>query len=378
MGLCHLKHAESAVLGDIVSQEPSKRRCRSKNNTASQNEIEKPAWNTTDGTGCLKERVGTSEPTVAKYTQQLCKRDAGLGFETQGCQISHPSFATRFRLSFMSGNSSQVAEHQAEWVFQQTARNTSFLWSLVRVVTWRLQRSYFRSGTRISTTTLFGLSCEFFIWGSGLHILEKPKGIRVNSPAFFFAEKPSPEQALWQTVFFVEKAAHGLEATMTATALELREMEAHECLARAVAASKYREDLPGYSPLQHALWRTPDLDGRFYTPEYEALPTVQAELVNETHENKIKRMQDSEVNFFVGRTRIACPELWIPRTGKHRCFFQERAFTTGGRTRKGWKDRPRALLEFFATEQGVTTRKKGPQELFFWLLGNPDLALMSG
>ena len=49
--------------------------------------------------------------------------------------------------------------------------------------------------------------------------------------------------------------------------------------------------------LQHALGRAPDRDGRFYTPEYESLPTVQAELLDETHGNNIKRMQDSEVNF---------------------------------------------------------------------------------
>ena len=84
---------------------------------------------------------------------------------------------------------------------------------------------------------------------------------------------------------------------MTATALEHPDMGAHECLARAVAASNAREDVRAYSPLQHALGRAPDLDGRFYTPEYEALPTVQAELVDETYGNNIKRMQDSEVNF---------------------------------------------------------------------------------
>ena len=46
---------------------------------------------------------------------------------------------------------------------------------------------------------------------------------------------------------------------MTATALKHPDMVARECLTRAVAE--------------------PDLDGRFYTPVYEELPTVQAELV---------------------------------------------------------------------------------------------------
>ena len=89
----------------------------------------------------------------------------------------------------------------------------------------------------------------------------------------------------------------GLEVTMTAAALEHPDMGAHECLARAVAASNAREDVRACSPLQHALGRAPDLDGRFYTPEYEALHAVKPELLDETYGNNIKRMQDSEVNF---------------------------------------------------------------------------------
>ena len=137
----------------------------------------------------------------------------------------------------------------------------------------------------------------------------KPKRVRVDSEGSWMSEaaaeffgkesvmlEPIPGQAHWQTGL-VEEAIRGLNATMTATALEHPDMGAHECLARAVAASNAREDVRGYSPLQHALGRAPDLDGRFYTPECEALPTVQAELVDETYGNNIKRMQDSEVNF---------------------------------------------------------------------------------
>ena len=118
--------------------------------------------------------------------------------------------------------------------------------------------------------------------------------------ASFFSKEsvllePIPWQAQWQTGLVEE--ARGLKATMTATALEHPDMGAHGCLARAVAASNAREDDRGYSPLQHALGRAPDLDGKFYTPEYEALPTAQAELVDETHGNNITRMQDSKVNF---------------------------------------------------------------------------------
>ena len=103
--------------------------------------------------------------------------------------------------------------------------------------------------------------------------------------------EPIPRQAHWQTGL-VEEAFRRLKATMTATALERPDTGAHECLARAVATSNAREDVR-----QHALGRAPDLNGRFHTQEYHALPTLQAELVDETHGNNIKRMQDSEVNF---------------------------------------------------------------------------------
>ena len=80
---------------------------------------------------------------------------------------------------------------------------------------------------------------------------------------------------------------------------------------RAVAASNAREDVRGDSPLQHALGRAPDLDGRVYTPEYVSLPTVQAEHVDETYGNNIKRMQDSEVNFlrWTCQIRVQSSEL---------------------------------------------------------------------
>ena len=107
--------------------------------------------------------------------------------------------------------------------------------------------------------------------------------------------EPIPAQAHWQTGP-VEDAIRGLQATMTATALEHPDMEAHESLARPVAASNARGDVREHSPLQHAFGRA-DLDGRFYKPENESLPTVQAELVDDTYGNNIKRMKVSEVNF---------------------------------------------------------------------------------
>ena len=58
------------------------------------------------------------------------------------------------------------------------------------------------------------------------------------------------------------------------------------------------------SPQQNALVRrAPDLDGRFHTPEYEALPTVQAEIVDEAHGNN-SGCRTQRSTSFVGGTRI--------------------------------------------------------------------------
>ena len=115
--------------------------------------------------------------------------------------------------------------------------------------------------------------------------------------------EPIPRQAHWQTGL-VEEVIRGLKATMTATALENPDMGAHECLARAVAASNSREDVRGYSPLQHVLGRAQDLDGRLYTPEYESPPTVQADFVDETPRGSGLRGQLSPLD-----VPEPCPEL---------------------------------------------------------------------
>ena len=98
-------------------------------------------------------------------------------------------------------------------------------------------------------------------------------------------------------------------------------MGAHECLARAVAASNAREGVRGCSPIRHALGSAPDLDGRFSTLEYEALPTVQAELVDETYGNSIKRMQDLEVNFHRWTYQNRVSRAFELQEQKNTCVF---------------------------------------------------------
>ena len=148
---------------------------------------------------------------------------------------------------------------------------------------------------------------------------------------------------------------------MAATSLKHPDMGSHECLTRALAASNDREDVRGYSPLKHALGRAPDLDGRFFTPEYEALHTVKAELVDETFGNDIKRIQDSEVHFFrwTYQSRV-CRALNF-KNRKAQMFLPGTYVYCWRKDKRGTKGSFKGIVRVLCTEPGETTRKKDPQ-----------------
>ena len=119
-----------------------------------------------------------------------------------------------------------------------------------------------------------------------------------------------------------------------------------------------REDVWGYSPLQHALGKEPDLDGRFYIPENETLPSVQAELVDETYGNNIKQMQDSEVIFLRWTYQNRVSRVLNSKNRKHMCFARNECLplTQRQKSERDKKDPPKALLEFSAPNTGEATR----------------------
>ena len=103
------------------------------------------------------------------------------------------------------------------------------------------------------------------------------------------------------------------------------------------------------SPLQHALGRAPDLDGRFYTPEYQAHPAVQAELVDDTG-NNIKRMQDSEV-YFLHRTYENCVQsLELQEQKSTGVFVMNILSTFGARTKERQKGSCKGIARVLCTE----------------------------
>ena len=207
-------------------------------------------------------------------------------------------------------------------------------------------------------------------------ILENTQKVRVDSErswmseaaATFFGKEsallePIPGQAHWQTGL-VEEAVHGLWATMTATVMEHPDMGAHECLARAVAASCARENVRRYSPPHHALGRAPDLDGRFYSPEYESYPAIQAELVDETYGNNIKRVQDSQVNFLRWTYQNRVSRALNSKDRKAHVFLPGTYVYYWHKDERETKNHSRALLELSAQKSGEKMNKKDPQDNF--------------
>ena len=102
-----------------------------------------------------------------------------------------------------------------------------------------------------------------------------------------------------------------------------------------MGASSAREDARGYSPPQHASGRAPDPNGRFYTPEYEALPT--------------------------GRIRIV--PIVLNSKNRSRSSCQGRMSTVGARTRERQRP-PRVLLVSCVPHPEGTTKKRDPQAHF--------------
>ena len=76
-----------------------------------------------------------------------------------------------------------------------------------------------------------------------------------------------PAEAHWQ-IGIVENAIKGVKAVMSAMAEEFHDMSLNELFCRAVWVSNSKDNHRGYSPLQHAMGRSPDERVRSKTIPY--------------------------------------------------------------------------------------------------------------
>ena len=119
--------------------------------------------------------------------------------------------------------------------------------------------------------------------------------------------------------------------------------------------SSGRLDCQGRCPGQHALGRVSGQDGRFHTPEYEALPTVQAELVDETLGNNITNGCRTLRSTSALNSNNRKAQIFLPGTYVH-YWRREMKETTQGPSR--------AFFESCAPKPEETTRMKDPQGNF--------------
>eukprot|EP00974_Lingulodinium_polyedra_P069327 6712093-Lingulodinium_polyedra.AAC.1 len=108
---------------------------------------------------------------------------------------------------------------------------------------------------------------------------------------------------------------------MTTLVQENPEMGTAEALARATAAGNAREDVRGHSPLQHALGRAPDLDGRFYETDFDEMQRVDLDFgqdfekrlaaeqayLRQVYQRRVNRAEHAKSQAL----QLAVPGMWV-------------------------------------------------------------------
>ena len=88
-----------------------------------------------------------------------------------------------------------------------------------------------------------------------------------------------PAEAHWQ-VGIVESAIKSTKAVMSALCEEFKDMSIEECFGKALWACNSRDNHCGYSPLQHAMGRSPDEWGRLFDSEVQSFPVHSQEMLD--------------------------------------------------------------------------------------------------
>ena len=97
---------------------------------------------------------------------------------------------------------------------------------------------------------------------------------------------------------------------MTSLAEEFPEMTSRECFARAIWACNARDNHLGYSPVQHAMGRSPDEWGRLFESEIDGFPIHPQQMHDGGFKESIKAMSTAEQSFskYQAQARLARAE----------------------------------------------------------------------
>lgn len=107
---------------------------------------------------------------------------------------------------------------------------------------------------------------------------------------------PIPAEAHWQ-IGIVENAIKGIKQVMSAIAEEFGQMTCQELFSRALWACNSRDNHLGYSPLQHAMGRSPDEWGKLHDSEVSGHPIHPQQMIDGGFAENIKAMSIAEQAF---------------------------------------------------------------------------------
>ena len=105
-----------------------------------------------------------------------------------------------------------------------------------------------------------------------------------------------PAEAHWQ-IGIVENAIKGVKAVMSAMAEEFHDMSLNELFCRAIWVSNSKDNHRGYSPLQHAMGRSPDEWGHLFESKIKDYPIHPQEMADGGFAENIRAMAVAEQQF---------------------------------------------------------------------------------
>lgn len=115
-----------------------------------------------------------------------------------------------------------------------------------------------------------------------------------------------PAEAHWQ-VGIVESAIKGVKSIMDGIAEEFHDMSLHELFCRALWASNSKDNYLGFSPLQHAMGRSPDEWGHLFDSKIKGYPIHPAQHMDGGFSENIRAMAIADQKFseFQATERLA-------------------------------------------------------------------------
>ena len=170
----------------------------------------------------------------------------------------------------------------------------------------------FRVAKILGTGPRSGVSGEQLIGFFQEHwkpIFGKPDKLRVDPAGAWRSQRMSeycdsqqieldiiPAEAHWQ-ISHVERTIGSLEHVMDRLVTEDAAIEPHEALSEAVRMGNEKELVRGYTPVQHAMGRSPDQSGRIHLSNLDEVPPILCERSDGEFHRNWERMKVAEQAF---------------------------------------------------------------------------------